>query len=142
MVHTNTPDVYYIDIDVHQLGSCSHVAEDDDIFFLGELKHRIGCFAIVVGVGRKTDFHRSFRLLIPQYHNNVKFEAIKEITFLTNIMEGINLSKAMRYIKRGGSADVESVLCIAGKVKTMNLSFGGVPKQFFLTFLLGPLFAG
>nr|TKW40193.1 hypothetical protein SEVIR_1G230100v2 [Setaria viridis] len=117
VVHTDTPDVYYIDIDVHQLGSCSHVAEDGDIFFLGELKHMIGCFAIVVGVGRNTGFHRSFRLLIPHYHNNVKFDAIKEVTFLTNIMEGINLSKAMRYIKRGGSAAVESVLCIAGKVE-------------------------
>jgi hypothetical protein len=45
-------------------------------------------------------------------------EAIKEeVTFLTNIMEAINISKAMRYIEHGDSAAVESVLCIDGKVK-------------------------
>jgi hypothetical protein len=118
VVHTDTPDVYYIDIDVHQLSSCSHVAEDGDIFLIGESKHMIGCFAVVLGVGRNTGFHRSFRLLIPNYHNNVKLEAIKEeVTFLTNIMEAVNISKAMRYIEHGDSAAVESVLCIDGKVK-------------------------
>jgi len=95
---------------VHKLGSCSHIAEDGDIFFLGKLNHMIGCFAVVVGVGLNIGLHRSFRLLIFVYHNKIKFEAIKEGTLLTNIMEGINLSKAMRYIECCRSAAVESVL--------------------------------
>ena len=121
---------------MHKLGSCSHIAEDGDIFFLGKLNHMIGCFAVVVGVGLNIGLHRSFRLLIFEYHNKIKFEAIKEGTLLTNIMEGINLSKAMRYIECCRSAAVESVL-YTEKVKMMKQSFGGVSKHMYSNLFAG-----
>jgi hypothetical protein len=127
---TATPYVHFIDIDLKKSVGCSHIAKDGDLFLLhtepqGAPDHTSGCFALATEVGRYPCFQKSFRAFVSKDHNDFNFKEIKHVSFLTNIMGGITLSKAMTSVERGGSTALESILWIDKKVNIVNLSFGG-----------------
>ena len=131
ILQTATQHVYFIDIDLKKSSDCSHIAEDGDLFLLstqphGKLENTSGCFAIATEIGRYPCFQKGFRVLVSKYHKDFDFQAIKHVSFLTNIMGGIILSKAMSCVERGDSAAVKSILWTNEKVNMMNESFVGV----------------
>lgn len=143
ILQTADPYVFFIDIDLKKTGNCSHVAQDGDLFLLstqphGELGHASVCFAIAIEIGNYSCFQRGFRVLVSEYYKDVNFQAIKHVSFLTNIMGGITLSKAMTSVGLGGSAAVESIIWIDEKVTKINQAFSGILKHFALdlTFLI------
>ncbi|KAL6654461.1 hypothetical protein ACP70R_007926 [Stipagrostis hirtigluma subsp. patula] len=123
---TDTPYLFYIDIDLRSLDGCYHVAEDGDLFFLSSqpLKQMdiSGCFAVAVEIGRDTCFQKSFRVLVSE--KNPNFDTIMYASFLTNITKAINISKAITSVGRDPSGIVESVLRMEEKVKRKCSSCG------------------
>ncbi|KAM0883288.1 hypothetical protein ACQ4PT_031714 [Festuca glaucescens] len=120
---TATPYVHFIDIDLKKSVGCSHIAKDGDLFLLhtqpqGGPDHTSGCFALATEVGPYPCFQKGFRAFVSKYHNDFNFKEIKHVSFLTNIMGGITLSKAITSVERGGSTAVESILWIDKKAKT------------------------
>ncbi|XP_071674797.1 uncharacterized protein [Lolium perenne] len=129
---TSDPCVFFIDIDLNIPTDCFHIAEDGDLFLLttqphGEFDHTSVCFAVAIEVGRYSCFQRGFRVLVSKYHKDFNLRATKYVSFLTNIMGGITLSKAMTSVERRGSSAVESILWIDEKAKTKICSCGELP---------------
>ncbi|KAL6599627.1 hypothetical protein ACP70R_045764 [Stipagrostis hirtigluma subsp. patula] len=123
---TDTPYLFYIDIDLRSLDGCYHVAEDGDLFFLSSqpLKQMdiSGYFAIAAEIGRDTCFQKSFRVLVSE--KNPNFDTIMYVSFLTNITKAINISKAITSVGRDPFGRVESILCMEEKVTRKGMSCG------------------
>ncbi|KAL6637249.1 hypothetical protein ACP70R_024821 [Stipagrostis hirtigluma subsp. patula] len=123
---TDTPYLFYVDIDLRSLDGCYHVAEDGDLFFLSSqpLKQMdiSGYFAIAAEIGRDTCFQKSFRVLVSE--KNPNFDTIMYVSFLTNITKAINISKAITSVGRDPSGRIESILCMKEMVERKCMSCG------------------
>uniref|UniRef100_A0A0E0F852 DNA2/NAM7 helicase-like C-terminal domain-containing protein n=1 Tax=Oryza meridionalis TaxID=40149 RepID=A0A0E0F852_9ORYZ len=92
------PSIYYIDIDLYGIDNCQHVVKDGDLFFLSSQPLRgqlSGCFGIATDVGCDNQFQRSFKMLVSENQKKTDLESIRYIYFLTNIMDNLNISRAM-----------------------------------------------
>lgn len=119
--HTSMQNMLYIDIDLNSTGGCSHIVRDGDLFLwssqdLRKPDHNLGCLAIATGIGRNVSYLRSFRVLVSECHEDLNFEEVKYVIFLSNIMWAIGVSKAVTSILHGNSAAVGSILSIVEKV--------------------------
>uniref|UniRef100_A0A0D9XUS6 DNA2/NAM7 helicase-like C-terminal domain-containing protein n=1 Tax=Leersia perrieri TaxID=77586 RepID=A0A0D9XUS6_9ORYZ len=104
---------YYIDVDLSRLDGCQHVVADGDLFFLSSepsSDHLSGCFGIATDVGCDNRFHRSFKVFVSENQKESDLESIKYVSFLTNIMEEMNISKALVSIASGDVGIINSIL--------------------------------
>nr|ABA94993.1 hypothetical protein LOC_Os11g42900 [Oryza sativa Japonica Group] len=107
------PSIYYIDIDLYGIDNCQHVVKDGDLFFLSTQPLRgqlSGCFGIATDVGCDNQFQRSFKMLVSENQKNTDLESIRYICFLTNIMDNLNISKAMVTMSSGRCGIINSII--------------------------------
>uniref|UniRef100_A0A0E0J507 DNA2/NAM7 helicase-like C-terminal domain-containing protein n=1 Tax=Oryza nivara TaxID=4536 RepID=A0A0E0J507_ORYNI len=107
------PSIYYIDIDLYGIDNCQHVVKDGDLFFLSSQPLRgqlSGCFGIATDVGCDNQFQRSFKMLVSENQKNTDLESIRYICFLTNIMDNLNISKAMVTMSSGRCGIINSII--------------------------------
>jgi hypothetical protein len=114
------PSIYYIDIDLYGIDNCQHVVKDGDLFFLSTQPLRgqlSGCFGIATDVGCDNQFQRSFKMLVSENQKKTDLESIRYICFLTNIMDNLNISKAMVTMSSGRCGIINSIIRRNEKVK-------------------------
>uniref|UniRef100_A0A0E0MHQ1 DNA2/NAM7 helicase-like C-terminal domain-containing protein n=1 Tax=Oryza punctata TaxID=4537 RepID=A0A0E0MHQ1_ORYPU len=106
------PSIYYIDIDLCGIDNCQHAVKDGDLFFLSSQPLRgqlSGCFGIATDVGHDNHFQRSFKVLVSENQRKSDLESIKYVSFLTNIMESINILKAIVLMSSGDFDIINSI---------------------------------
>lgn len=114
------PSIYYIDIDLYGIDNCQHVVKDGDLFFLSTQPLRgqlSGCFGIATDVGCDNQFQRSFKMLVSENQKKTDLESIRYICFLTNIVDNLNISKAMVTMSSGRCGIINSIIRRNEKVK-------------------------
>ncbi|EEE54497.1 hypothetical protein OsJ_01623 [Oryza sativa Japonica Group] len=107
------PSIYYIDIDLYGIDNCQHVVKDGDLFFLSSQPLRgqlSGCFGIATDVGCDNQFQRSFKMLVSENQKKTDLESIRYICFLTNIVDNLNISKAMVTMSSGRCGIINSII--------------------------------